>query len=249
MPKEKHMGLLPTYFTPETTVRFITRETKRFLKQKKLWDQSEGWTSEVMKELAALSGKQYQFLTFEQVVLAVKIFVPERAISLMNEYSLAVQDDDDIKDAFEYAAVLHQENVLKALLDQHRNKAVLQEWIVVYSLFLENMVEGKSNPEVIIHQVIRELRGAIDRVEEECALFRQLTSMLTSKEIEVLQNIHKGYKRREIAKTMYTSEHTVKSHIRNILTKMGADNIKEAAATAHKANILQQNTCHNDKKD
>ncbi|MBE3563537.1 MAG: helix-turn-helix transcriptional regulator [Hydrogenibacillus schlegelii] len=46
-------------------------------------------------------------------------------------------------------------------------------------------------------------------------------STLTQREKEVLLELSLGKRNREIAETLFISEHTVKNHISNIFTKLG----------------------------
>lgn len=55
---------------------------------------------------------------------------------------------------------------------------------------------------------------------------------LTSREVEVLQLIGKGYTNKEIAAELYISESTVKKHVRNILDKLHLRNRVEVAIYA-----------------
>lgn len=61
---------------------------------------------------------------------------------------------------------------------------------------------------------------------------RSYPSGLTPREAEVLCLIAAGKSNREVAETLYISFHTVSSHVRNILAKIGAANRTEAAAYA-----------------
>jgi len=61
---------------------------------------------------------------------------------------------------------------------------------------------------------------------------RMSGSELTSREMEVLQLIVKGQSNREIGNTLNISEATVKSHINNLLTKLGVSDRTQAATTA-----------------
>ena len=53
---------------------------------------------------------------------------------------------------------------------------------------------------------------------------------LSAREVEVLRLVAAGQTNREIADALFLSEHTVRVHVRNILTKTDTDN--RAAATA-----------------
>jgi DNA-binding NarL/FixJ family response regulator len=57
-------------------------------------------------------------------------------------------------------------------------------------------------------------------------------SDLTARELEVLEQIVKGKSNKEIAAALKISEATVKSHINNILSKLGVTDRTQAATTA-----------------
>jgi DNA-binding CsgD family transcriptional regulator len=57
-------------------------------------------------------------------------------------------------------------------------------------------------------------------------------NQLSAREIEVIAHVARGQTNREISRDLYVSEHTVASHIRSILAKIGAASRAEAAAFA-----------------
>ncbi len=61
---------------------------------------------------------------------------------------------------------------------------------------------------------------------------RMASSDLTSREMEVLELIVRGQSNKEIAASLKISEATVKSHINNILSKLGVTDRTQAATTA-----------------
>lgn len=63
-------------------------------------------------------------------------------------------------------------------------------------------------------------------------------SDLTGRELEVLELIVKGRSNKEIASTLKISEATVKSHINNILGKLGVSDRTQAATTALQRGIV-----------
>ncbi len=63
-------------------------------------------------------------------------------------------------------------------------------------------------------------------------------SDLTSREVEVLEQIVAGNSNREIARLLNISEATVKSHINNILSKLGVTDRTQAATTALQRGIV-----------
>ncbi len=52
---------------------------------------------------------------------------------------------------------------------------------------------------------------------------RQITGLLTRREIEVTRMVASGLRNRDIAKTLFISEGTVKVHLHNIYEKLGVD--------------------------
>ncbi len=67
---------------------------------------------------------------------------------------------------------------------------------------------------------------------------RMIGSDLTSRELEVLQQIVSGKSNKEIANALKISEATVKSHINNILSKLGVTDRTQAATTALQRGIV-----------
>jgi DNA-binding NarL/FixJ family response regulator len=63
-------------------------------------------------------------------------------------------------------------------------------------------------------------------------------SDLTVRELEVLEEIIRGKSNKEIAATLRISEATVKSHINNILSKLGVTDRTQAATTALQRGIV-----------
>jgi two-component system NarL family response regulator len=64
------------------------------------------------------------------------------------------------------------------------------------------------------------------------------TDELTLRELEVLKELASGASNREIADHLVIAENTVKSHVRNILTKLHLRNRREATAFAHSQGLL-----------
>ncbi|SDC42281.1 AimR family lysis-lysogeny pheromone receptor [Shouchella lonarensis] len=149
-------------FTESTIKHKITKGTEGYLQRIGLWDHKEKWTKETMRHLALTREEGYHvpLLAFEQVLFVVKRFSSERLIPLMNEYSLAVENIDHIKDALEYAVQYRQEDLLVQLLDRHQDHPDLTEWVPVYQLLLVSVVRDCTSSEEIIDQA-RDLVGRV----------------------------------------------------------------------------------------
>lgn len=78
--------------------------------------------------------------------------------------------------------------------------------------------------------------GRLSRKAEE----RERGPKLTDREIEVLRLVARGAANKEIAKTLFISENTVKNHIRNILDKLQMHSRVAAAMYAMRTNLLDQ---------
>jgi DNA-binding NarL/FixJ family response regulator len=67
---------------------------------------------------------------------------------------------------------------------------------------------------------------------------RKLLEELTSREVEVLNELAKGLANKEIADTLNISEYTVKDHLKNILGKLRVADRTEAVTTAIHRGII-----------
>lgn len=61
---------------------------------------------------------------------------------------------------------------------------------------------------------------------------------LSTREIEVLQLVAKGMSNREISDALFISEHTVKSHLKNILSKLHLDNRVQLTSYAFQQGLV-----------
>ncbi|HTR42211.1 MAG TPA: response regulator transcription factor [Pseudomonadales bacterium] len=67
---------------------------------------------------------------------------------------------------------------------------------------------------------------------------RKIREQLTSREVDVLNELAKGRANKEIADTLNISEHTVKDHLKNILGKLQVADRTEAVTTAIQRGII-----------
>jgi DNA-binding NarL/FixJ family response regulator len=61
---------------------------------------------------------------------------------------------------------------------------------------------------------------------------------LSSREVEILQLIADGYRDREIAESLFLSQHTVANHVRNILGKLGVSTRAAAIGVAFRSGLI-----------
>ena len=74
----------------------------------------------------------------------------------------------------------------------------------------------------------------IPKTEKTKRLSEEKTSVLSGREMEILNLVSQGAMNTEIAQTLYISRHTVKSHLYNIYKKIKVTNRLEAALWASK---------------
>jgi DNA-binding NarL/FixJ family response regulator len=67
---------------------------------------------------------------------------------------------------------------------------------------------------------------------------RKTFENLTSREVQVLNEMAKGLANKEIADALNISEHTVKTHLKNILGKLRVADRTEAVTTAIQRGII-----------
>jgi DNA-binding NarL/FixJ family response regulator len=101
---------------------------------------------------------------------------------------------------------------------------------VIKGMGLEHLLEG-----------IRTVHSGGQYLPREIAhrMTERINSELSSREREVLQSIARGRSNKEIASDLGIVEGTVKAHVTNILTKLGAVDRTQAMTVAVKRQILQ----------
>lgn len=87
------------------------------------------------------------------------------------------------------------------------------------------------------------LRSSIVSVLENSAVLDQASisavDRLSERETEILGYLALGFSNVKIAQTLMLSEHTVKSHIKRVMQKLGCNNRGEAALTAFRSGLVQ----------
>ncbi|MCD7034196.1 response regulator transcription factor [Metabacillus sp. GX 13764] len=109
---------------------------------------------------------------------------------------------DDIKDLFDALKKGAQGYLLKNIQPE--------AWYEYLKAFALDEVPMSKE---IAYQILKEFPQEKKEVKEE-------KTPLSSRELEVLQLVAKGFSNKEISETLFISEHTVKSHLKNILSKL-----------------------------
>ena len=66
-------------------------------------------------------------------------------------------------------------------------------------------------------------------------------SVITDRELEIVQLIAQGYSNKQIADKLFLSQHTVTTHRKNIMSKLGVNNTAGVVMFAVKNNLLEPN--------
>lgn len=95
---------------------------------------------------------------------------------------------------------------------------------------LFDLLDGVSRGEAALTRAMaaRLLKGMSDR----STIYAAGQETLSEREVEVLRLVAQGYSNPQIAEELYISINTVKSHIKNILTKLNLDNRTQVATFA-----------------
>jgi len=90
-------------------------------------------------------------------------------------------------------------------------------------------------------ETIRTVHGGKKRIPSEIAIEmaeHHADDSLSEREIEVLGLVAEGNSNKKVAERLYISEETVKAHLRNILSKLGANDRTHAVTIALKRGII-----------
>ncbi|MCQ4624010.1 response regulator transcription factor [Corynebacterium sp. CCUG 69979] len=85
--------------------------------------------------------------------------------------------------------------------------------------------------------VLEWVRGGVDKRNALSDYERQALSMLTAREVEVLAEIAAGATNAEISQRLFIAPTTVKTHVKNLLVKLGARDRVALVLLAHRAGI------------
>jgi DNA-binding NarL/FixJ family response regulator len=98
---------------------------------------------------------------------------------------------------------------------------------------IAEMLEGVSHGEAALSGEIA--RRLVDRVREggrlDSGVPDSIAEELSAREVEVLLLLDEHLGTDEIAKRLYISEHTVRSHVKSLLRKLGVSSRREALET------------------
>ena len=101
-----------------------------------------------------------------------------------------------------------------------------------------------SSPDDLLHAIGSVYRGNLVMPQELAVKLMQsqaappAVDQLTEREIDVLRLLARGQSNQEIARQLYISTTTVRSHVSNIIMKLGVTNRTQAALVARERQLL-----------
>ncbi|MFK0089616.1 LuxR C-terminal-related transcriptional regulator [Pseudomonas sp. NPDC090755] len=146
----------------------------------------------------------------------------------------AGQQEDGFAQLTQALRFASHEGFLRTFLDEGARLAdVLQRWAVSH--------QARASSLGIETRFLTRLLQRAGNCGETCATSSgesDAKESLTTREIQVIQLLAAGLRNRAIAQKMFLSEFTVKSHLRNINAKLGAQGRTEAVAIARAKGLL-----------
>ncbi len=143
--------------------------------------------------------------------------------------------DDALQEITEALRLASHEGFLRTFLDEgDRVAALVRTWASAH----QAQAAGLGIAPQFVTRLLGKLPGAPIGYDADPALVAGLSDSLTARELEVLQMLSAGLRNRAIAERLFLSELTVKSHLRKINTKLGAQNRTEAVAIGRARGLI-----------
>lgn len=163
-----------------------------------------------------------------------------RVLKLKLLKAMALHKDTKLREAIEVMGeVLHvasSEGYLRLIVDEGPAAGTL------VLLFSQNLKERGDQSDPILAGYIQSLLDAFGpEIQEQTATTEPESTLLdplTRKEIRVLQLLSEGYSNSAMAEKLFVSDSTVRTHLRNINSKLNASSRTQAVAIARRLGIV-----------
>jgi LuxR family maltose regulon positive regulatory protein len=163
-----------------------------------------------------------------------------RVLKLKLLKAIALHKTTQLREALEVMGdVLHvasSEGYLRLIIDEGQAAGTL------VLLFAQNLRESNERSDPILAGYVQTLLDAFGPDIQEQATKAEpentLLDPLTRKEIRVLQLLSEGYSNSAMAEKLFVSDSTVRTHLRNINSKLNANSRTQAVAIARRLGIV-----------
>ncbi|GIN14182.1 hypothetical protein J26TS2_40490 [Shouchella clausii] len=108
----------------------------------------KGWSDPLLNEARMKELVNSNEYTFEEVLLITQHLMPDEFIPLMNVYAASAKKLQHVRDAFEYATLHEQFDILEILINTHKEDELLWEVVRVYQLvydILTNQIDEEES--------------------------------------------------------------------------------------------------------
>lgn len=95
----------------------------------------------------------------------------------------------------------------------------------------------ERNEVAITRKMTSRIVEELSHTSLQSAISEEIITKLSPREVDVLCELQPGVSNAEIAQRLFLSENTVKHHVRNILSKLGVKNRREASVIAQQAGL------------
>lgn len=170
---------------------------------------------------------------------SLKILLEEEETIEICDYISNIDDFLEKIDQYDYDILLIDINLKEEITGLDLIKNILyqnpkEKIIVLTSYDLANYkdiafglgVKDFINKSIERDDLIRRIKNVYQGKSKEST--KSIKDPLTNRELEVLEELIKGSRKKDIAQKLYISERTLYNHIANIYDKLGAKNIVEA---------------------
>jgi LuxR family maltose regulon positive regulatory protein len=156
-----------------------------------------------------------------------------RALKLRVLYFLALERSNDKR-----AALAGMTELLAATAQENFVRLIIDEGPLAASLVRRASAERQSDPifSEYLQRVVEGFGAALDDAPEAPSV---LDEPLTRREISVLLLLAEGYSNSAMAEKMFVADSTVRTHLRNINTKMGVHSRMQAVSNARRLGIIR----------
>lgn len=163
-----------------------------------------------------------------------------RALKLKLLKAIALHRGDGLRKALDVMADVLQVAALEGYLRLIVDEGAAAGTLVL--LYAQSLKEQERRTEPILAGYIQSLLDAFGpEIHEQapaCEPENSLLDPLTRKEIRVLQLLSEGYSNSALAEKLFVSDSTVRTHLRNINSKLNASSRTQAVAIARRQGIV-----------